>query len=254
MSYRVVLNWKLWPGVKRLLSASLWLLGGLALVGVVFVASFYLAMRVEMKSTQVEVPQLRGLTLEKAHQVVEPAGLNLEVADQRHDPRVPSGRVLEQTPRAGDSVRRGRRVKLILSLGGKVLRVPALVGEASRAVAIEMRQEGFVPGDEAHVPSAKIERGKVIAQVPPPNTNAVINSRIHRLISDGPPTRQWVMPELVGLTRADAVRWVEKNGFRAGSFRPVTSSREPRGTVVAQIPLAGYPIRERDIVELAIAE
>jgi hypothetical protein len=49
MSTRVVLNWKLWPGLKRLLSTSLWLFGGLALVGAVFVGSFYLAIRVEMK-------------------------------------------------------------------------------------------------------------------------------------------------------------------------------------------------------------
>ena len=93
-----------------------------------------------------------------------------------------------------------------------------------------------------------------MAQVPPPRTKAVLNSRIHRLISDGPPTAQWVMPELVGLTRADAQRWIEKNGFRTGAVRPVTSSRQSRGTVVAQMPLAGYPIRARDIVELAIAE
>ena len=254
MSYRVVFSWKIWPGVKRLLFASLWLFGGLALVGAVFVASFYVAMRVEMKSTQVEVPELRGLTMEDAKRTVEPAGLVLEVADQRNDPRVPSGGVLEQMPRAGDSVRRGRKVKLILSLGGQVLQVPALVGEAARAVSIEMRQLGFVPGDEAHVYSATVGRGKVIAQVPPPHTKAVLHSRIHRLVSDGPPTPQWIMPELVGLTRADAVRWIEKNGFRTGTTRPVTSSRQARGTVVAQMPLAGYPIHGRDIVELAIAE
>lgn len=254
MSTRVVLNWKLWPGLKRLLSTSLWLFGGLALVGTVFVASFYLAMRVEMKSTQVEVPELRGLTMEDAKRTVEPAGLVLEVADQRNDPRVPSGGVLEQMPRAGDSVRRGRKIKLILSLGGQVLQVPALVGEAARAVSIEMRQLGFVPGDEAHVHSPTVERGKVMAQVPPPSTSAVLNSRIHRLISDGPPTPQWVMPELVGLTRSEAVSWIEKSGFRTGTTRPVTSSKQTRGTVVAQMPLAGYPIRSRDIVELAIAE
>lgn len=254
MSYRVVFSWKFWPGVKRLLSTTLWLFGGLALVGVVFVASFYLAMRVEMKSTQVEVPELRGLTMDVAKQAVAPAGLVLEVVDQRHDPRVPSGGVLEQMPRAGDSVRRGRKVKLILSLGGKVLDVPALVGEAARAVSIEMRQVGFVPGDEAHVQSATVQRGIVMAQVPPPHTKAVLNSRIHRLISDGPPTQQWVMPELTGLTRVDALRWIEENGFRAGTLRPVTSSPRARGTVVAQMPLAGYPIRGRDIVELAIAE
>jgi serine/threonine-protein kinase len=254
MSYRVVLNWNLWPGLKRLLRSLVWLVGGLGLMGLVFVGSFYLAMRVEMRSTQVEVPELRGLTLEEAERAAEPAGLVLEVVDERNDRRVPSGGVLEQTPRAGDSVRRGRRVKLILSLGSKVLQVPALVGEAARAVAIEMRREGFVPGDEAHVHSATVERGRVIAQVPPPQTKAVPSSRIHRLVSDGPRLPQWVMPDLVGLSRAEAVRWIERSRFRAGAVREVASASQARGTVVAQRPLAGHPIRERDIVELAVAD
>jgi len=254
MSYRVVLNWKLWPGLKRLLTASLWLFGGIALVGAVFMVSFYTAMRVEMHSTQVEVPQLQGLTLERAKQTVDPLDLVLEVVDQRNDPRVGSGGVLEQTPRAGDSVRRGRKIKLILSLGGRVLRVPDLVGEAARAVSIELRQGGFVPGDEAHVNSRETPRGKVMAQVPLPMATAVPNSRVHRLVSDGPAVERWVMPDLTGLSRAEAVAWIEKSGFRSGVVRQVASISQVRGDVVAQLPLAGYPIRARDIVELAIAE
>jgi beta-lactam-binding protein with PASTA domain len=254
MSYRIVLSWKLWPGVKRVFAESLWLFLGLALAGVVFLVSFYTAMRVEMHSTQVEVPQLSGLTLAEAKARVDPLALVLEVVDQRNDSRVPSGGVLEQTPRAGDSVRRGRKVKLILSLGGRVLEVPDLVGQAARAISITLAQEGFVPGDEAHVASALIPRGKVMAQVPPPRATAVPNSRVHRLVSDGPPVALWVMPDLTGLTRAQAARWIEASGFRSGQVREVAADGRSRGVVVAQLPLAGYPIRDRAIVELAIAE
>lgn len=254
MSYRIILSWRLWPGMKRLFAASLWLFFGVALAGAVFVASFYTAMRVEMRSTQIEVPQLRGLTLAEAKQSVDPLNLVLEVVDQRNDPRVASGGVMEQSPRAGDSARRGRTVKLILSLGGRVLEVPDLVGQAAREVSIKLEQEGFVPGDEAHVFSLDVSRGKVMAQVPPPRATAVPNSRVHRLVSEGPPTPRWVMPDLTGLTRARAARWIEQSGFRSGEVRQVSSTGRSPGEVVAQLPLAGYPIRARDIVELAVAE
>ena len=72
----------------------------------------------------------------------------VEVADQRNDPAVPSGRVLAQQPRAGFEVRRGRRLKVVLSLGGRVLEVPDLVGQPSRTVEITLRREGFFPGNE----------------------------------------------------------------------------------------------------------
>lgn len=195
-----------------------------------------------------------GLDLAAAALAVKPMELRLQVVDQRHDPAVPSGRVLEQMPRAGSSVRRGRKVRLVVSLGGEVLAVPDLIGQAARAVEIELRQGGFVPGDEAHVTARGTEAGTVIGQVPPPGTPAVPSSRVHRLVSDGPSVKIWVMPDLIGLARDDAERWIAGTGFRRGAVRRVSMGGWPAGTVVGQLPLPGYPVRERDVVELTVAQ
>jgi len=234
--------------------AVAWLGVGGALVGGVFLFSFFTAMRVEMRSTEVDVPDLSGLTLESSRELASPLDLVLEVVDQRNDPRVPSGRVLEHLPPAGASVRRGRKMKLILSLGGKVLSVPNLAGSASRAVAIELQQQGLIPGDEAWVHSYDMEAGKVLAQVPGADASVVPNSRIHRLVSLGPISATWVMPDLAGRTRREAERWISLSGFRRGVVRRVPAAGLAAGTVVAQLPQAGYPIRSKDIVELAVAE
>lgn len=243
-----------WTMLRRIVRGALWVLGGGALVAIVFVFSFFTAMRVEMRSTEVEVPDLSGLTPEAARQKLAPLGLVVEVVDQRNDPRVASGRVLEQTPPPGASVRRGRKMKLILSLGGKVLTVPDVVGHAARAVAIELRQKGFLPGDEAQVHSYGVAQGKVLGQVPAADAKAVPGSRIHRLVSDGPMPATWVMPDLTGRSRAEAERWISLCGFRRGIVRRVPASGVASGTVVAQLPEAGYPVRTKDIVELAVAE
>lgn len=238
---------------RRVLVAAAWLVGGGALVAFAFVASFYFATRVEMGSTEVKVPDLVGQTLEQASRIAEEEELVLQVVDQRHDPAVASGRVLQQMPPEGSPVKRGRKVKLILSLGGKVLEVPDLVGRASRAVEIELRQEGFIPGDEARVPTAVAPSGDVVAQVPPPHTPAVPNTRVHRLVSIGPPVSAWVMPDLRGLARSDAERWIASSQFRKGAVRRLPATGWPSGTVVGQHPLAGYPIRSKDVVELTVA-
>ena len=47
-------------------------------------------------------------------------------------------------------------------------------------------------------------------------------------------------------------RWVEDSGFRV-TVRQVRITGRPAGTVVGQLPLAGYPIRSNDIVELTVA-
>ncbi len=240
--------------LKRAALAAAWIFGGGALIVVVFVASFCAAMRVEMRSTEVAVPDFRGLTAEEAGRRAAPAGLVLHVAGERHDPGMASGRVLEQMPQPGAAVRRGRKVKLVLSLGGKVLTVPDLVGHPAREVAIELSQEGFVAGEEARVPSYDLPAGRVLAQVPPARTTAVPTSRVHRLVSDGPPEPVWVMPDLTGRSRAEIESWLAAAGFRVGTVRRVGAAGRRRDSIVGQLPLAGYPIRPREIVELSIAD
>jgi serine/threonine-protein kinase len=249
----VVLPPRMRARFRRIVFPAMWVLGGGGLVLFVFAVSFYLAMRVEMRSTEVQVPDLSGLDLDAAHRQVASLDLVLQVNDQRHDPAVPSGQVLQQMPPSGASVRRGRKIKLILSLGGKVLEVPDLIGQAARAVEIELRREGFMPGDEAKVHQRGAPSGLVIAQVPPARTPAVPNTRVHRLVSDGPPPATWVMPDLTGLPRAEAERWLATAGFRRGAVRRVRTSGRRAGTVVGQLPLAGYPIRTNEVVELSIA-
>jgi serine/threonine-protein kinase len=242
-----------WKRLRRPALYALWIVGGGGLVLFVFGFSFYLAMRVEMRSTEVEVPDLRGMDMGSAFALVEPLELVLQEVDQRHDPAVPSGQILEQMPPAGSSVRRGRKVRLILSLGGKVLSVPDLVGQAARAVEIELRQEDFMPGVEARVHCFDHAPDSVIAQVPPAGSPAVPKSRVHRLICDGPPQALWVMPDLTGLSRREAERWIATAGFRQGIVRQVRISGRPEGSVVGQLPLAGYAVRTNDVVELTVA-
>jgi serine/threonine-protein kinase len=254
MKYRVViLKPAFWKHIRKPLFMAFWILGGGGLVLAVFGFSFYLAMRVEMRSTEVEVPDLSGLDMESASKLVEPLELVLQQVDQRHDPAVPSGQVLQQMPPPGSSVRRGRKIKLVLSLGGEVLSVPKLVGEAARTVEIRLRQEGFMPGEEARVHSRTDLPGTVISQVPPDGTPAVPKTRIHRLVSDGPPVPVWVMPDLSGLSRKRAQEWIESAGFRQGAVRRIRIGDRPVDTVVGQLPLAGYPVRSNDVVELSVA-
>ena len=96
--------------------------------------------------------------------------------------------------------------------------------------------------------------GAVLAQVPPAKTPAVPNTRVHRLVSDGPPVATWVMPDLTGLSRGAAESWISASDFRRGAVRRVRMSGRRSGSVVGQLPLAGYPIRSRDVVELTVAE
>jgi len=249
---RFVVSERTWSRLKRLPVLAIWIVGGGILAGVIFVVSFQVAMRVEMRSSEVQVPDLEGMLVETASSEAESLGLILDVVEKRNDPAIASGRILQQSPLAGGAVRRGRKIKLVVSLGDRVLEVPDLVGHASRAVAIELRQLGFTPGYEVRIPSAKAPAGEILGQVPPAGAPAVPNTRVHRLVSDGAVPAAWVMPDLSGLDRRSAEAWARRNGFRVTS-RSVSMSGRSSGAVLGQSPLAGYRVRTNDIVELTVA-
>jgi len=239
--------------MRKLGMLALWLFGGGALVGAAFIFSFYMAMKIEMRSTEVKVPDLSTLSIEDASKITDPMDLRLEVADHRHDLTVASGKILQQDPVAGASVRRGRRVKLIMSLGGRVLEVPDLIGKAARAVEFELIRDGYTPGDQARAHTREAALDRVVAQAPLSESPAVPGARVHRLVSAGPREPVYVMPDLTGLSGTAAQRWVKSYGFRVGPIREIRGGRERQGQVLGQSPPAGYPVRSRQIVELSVA-
>jgi hypothetical protein len=62
------------------------------------------------------------------------------------------------------------------------------------------------------------------------------------------------MPDLVGVPRATAERFIESSGFRRGSVQRIRAKGAASGTIVRHMPRAGYPVRARDIVDLVVAE
>ncbi len=240
-------------GWGRAAAVAAWILGGGLLVLAVAVATFFASLKLESRSTQVTVPNVCGASRQDAERLAAASGLVIDVAQERHDAQLPSGKILQQEPPAGSSVRKGRKIKVVLSLGGEVLEVPDLVGRADRQMMIELQRDGFVGGDEAVIPFAQAPAGTVLAQVPPPGSLAVPGMRIHRLVSGGPARALWVMPDLTGRPLAKVEAWLATCGFRKGTVRRVDASDRAAGTVVGQFPAEGYPVSARDAVDLTVA-
>lgn len=239
---------------RRITILAAWTLGAGALVLVIGAISFWLAMRADRRSTAVSVPDLGGLPLADALAAAETVGLRVEVVDERNDASVASGRVLGQDPPAAAQVRVGRTVRVVLSLGGKTVRVPALTGKPAREVAIRLGQDGLTAGDEARAHERIATPGTVIAQVPPAESPALPGGRVHRLVSDGPVPARWVMPDLTGRSLSRVEDWLDLCGLRRGAVRRIPTSGRPSGVVVGQLPLSGYPIPARGVVELTVTE
>jgi serine/threonine-protein kinase len=239
---------------KRVSRAVLWVVGGGAVIGAVGLASFCVALRSVRRSILVDVPDWIGRGREEALAQAQTSGLVMEVAEMRHDPGVAVDRIVQQDPPPGVQVRHGRTIRVVVSLGGETLTVPTVTGQPTRQAELEMRRQGLTPGWEARVHDNLVPVGVVIDQAPAGGTLSVSGERVHRLVSDGPRVPRWVMPDLAGLTLRDAQEWITLCGFRGGAVRRVPADGRRSGTIVGQLPLSGYPVARRDVVELTVAD
>lgn len=63
------------------------------------------------------VPAVTEMSLDRARELAEQAGLKVEKADSRHDEVVQQGYVIEQDPGSGEKVKPGKTIKVVVSMG-----------------------------------------------------------------------------------------------------------------------------------------
>lgn len=229
-------------------------LGVLAVFALLFVGSGYLAVRWALGGEEVQVPDLMGLPVEEAEEIVERHGLEAERDDLRlPDPEVPSDHVVRQSPLPGTPVKRQHGVRLTLSSGPPPLVLPETAGDVFTRAEIALQQHDVTVEYVARAHSAEVPESRVISQEPSsaelePGQPAVVRL----LVSMGPQPRRFVMPDLIGQPLEPVEAFLRRHGFRVGEPRRRPSQSVPPGTVVGQRPAAGYQVTEGALVELEV--
>lgn len=114
----------------------------------------------------VRVPALRALRGERARSVLRRMGLAVDSA--REPASVAGGEVVRTEPPAGASAAPGSTVRVVLSAGPPVSRVPELVGRHVDDVRGALADSGLALGGVSYDTAAYAAPGRVVAQSPPP--------------------------------------------------------------------------------------
>ncbi len=191
---------------------------------------------------QVEVPDVTGQTREQAEQTLDEAGLGVEVVT-RNSSDVPSDSVIETDPPAGESVRRGSQVTLVVSSGPGRVSVPPVVGETQNAAEQQLSAVGLESSSSEE--SSDRPAGEVISQSPDAGTRVEPGSTVDLVVSSGPePVTEVDVPNVVGLTRADAVSNLRSLGLSPSVQEQPTDIEPQDGRVIDQNPGGGTTVNE----------
>jgi serine/threonine-protein kinase len=199
--------------------------------------AFFGVMRLSVKGGTVSMPDLRGLPLQAAEMRLRSEGLQLQVREERHSNELPFGAVMEQSMEAGASLKRGRTIAVVVSIGNKVLTVPHVIGSASsRQARLLLEQNGLKPGRLARVHDELIPRDSVLAQSPEAGSEASRGDAVSLLVSAGPRERARLMPDLKGRSLDEARALASRAGLvlrRVNEAKAVPAGAEP-GSVLGQ--------------------
>jgi serine/threonine-protein kinase len=224
------------------LAVILWCLIGAA---VYFVADLLVMPYVagKFKGT-VAVPALVAKTPEEAKGLLKRNDL-LYMLDSTGDysNEVAAGKVLSQYPVSGTEVKKGRRVWVKISKGGKSVEVPVLRGLSLRQAEISLQQAGLALGRVRRVRHGSVPSGAVIGSSPPAHTTAEKGREVHIDLSDGGDAVVSGMPSLLGLSLTQAKAKVKNLNLPLGKITYKKDMKSLPNTVLSQTPSAGSGLK-----------
>jgi eukaryotic-like serine/threonine-protein kinase len=214
-----------------------WMLKVLILI-VVGLVSFLTAMRFAIHGRESAVPNFVGLSPQQAEQVALQNGLLLSREDRFYSAEIPVGHIVSQEPSPGTKVRRGWRVRTAESLGPQRVTIPNVIGDSERAAEINLQRRGLDIGSVATISSPELPADQIVAQSPPPDAQGITSPKVNLLYNAPIASEQnFVMPDFVGASLAEATVTVTNAGFKLGGVHTITAADLQNGaTAVPATP------------------
>lgn len=209
------------------------------------------AMRIAIHGREVSMPNLVGKGVTEASNDLRSRGLVLRVADRVYSEQ-PINTIVRQTPSPGLLMKVSQQAHVVLSLGQRALQIPDLEGNSLRVSRIELLRGGLQVGEVSAISVPDIPADTVMLQNPKPGQGSA-TPRVDVLVSQGAREDAYVMPHLIGLNVADAVRKLEIVNIKR-KLNTLSAPQWPHGAVVDQTPTAGSRIPLSFTAELTVAE
>ncbi|MCW2791205.1 MAG: protein kinase [Nocardioides sp.] len=220
---------------------------GLLLVLIIAGAAYLLPRMFESPPDQVAVPNVVGLTEQKARAAIGDAGLAVALPIQYEaSDTVAADHVISQAPNRDQYVDPDTEVNLVVSTGKPEVTVPSVVGQLRTDAAAALRDAGLKVVQEERESDER--KGQVVETSPPAGTQVEANSTVTIFYSDGPEK----VPDVVGMQQADAERAIRDAGF-VPDVVPSPNTTEPKGTVIQQSPTAGQTPSQGSTVTIVVS-
>jgi serine/threonine-protein kinase len=166
---------------------------------------------------------------------------------EQYDDNVDAGLVIGFEPAAGEPLKRGTVVTVVVSQGHSPVAVPNVIGQSPEAATENLEALGFVVQRAEDGRSADVAKGQVMGVVPGPAEGAVpYGSTVTIQVSAGPP--QVKVPNVRGKKAREATQILQAAGLKVETDAWLSGDR-----VVGQTPKAGEVVDQGSTVKILLS-
>ncbi|MDD2620124.1 MAG: protein kinase [Syntrophomonadaceae bacterium] len=203
---------------------------------------------------EIAVPDIVGLSIKEADLELSKYNLDMTVIAREASDEYGKDIVIYQDPVKGLKVKEGREIKVKISTGSELFKVPSVVGLTAGDAEINLRNEGFVIGSTEKIFDDKYAENFVISQKPEAGSRVKRGSRVNLMISKGKTPEKIAMPNLLGLSLEEASKKLGENNLILGEVKHQDSSEYYLDQVMAQGVQADVLVDQQSTIDLTISK
>lgn len=194
--------------------------------------------------SDVQIPQIIGLTKEEAQKLIVDKGLNFTIV--RYDKSdKKAGTVLDCSPQPGTMVKSQSEVRVVISNGPNNAVIPDLTGIDITQAKDIINNSGFKLGKVDYRYDDNTQENTVISQNPAPDSDASSNNVISLVVSKGPEVKVTEVPDLSGKKLEQAQALLMNSKLVLGTKTEVlTSDKTKDGIIFSQSKDANSKVKE----------
>lgn len=202
---------------------------------------------------KVTVENVAGMTTEKAKTALSQKGLsNVKVSEQQSD-TVSAGKVISTDPEAGTEVEKDAEITLIVSSGTSTVQVPSVASMTVSKAKSTLAAEGFNAVEGSKVYSDTVKAGLVAYSNPKGGAQASKGATITLYISKGPKRTTTTVPDLMGMTKAQAKEALTAKKLVLGSVSTAYSDNVSKNHVCVQSKAEGTEVKTGSTVDITLS-
>lgn len=201
---------------------------------------------------EVKVPELVGMSLQEAERELDSLGLGYNVIREEHSDTVPLNHIISQETPPQRSVRKGKTINLVLSLGPEYVEVPYLIGKTEYESRLTLSDIGLNLVVDSYEYSEEVAPGYIIRQDPGKDFRLMKGEAVHVVVSEG--KRPFSLRNFQGWSLEDTKEWLNLYGLVLRNTDEEYSDEFAAGQVISQFPAAGELVQEGDAVDIVVSK